>query len=107
MSESYDDIEAQPVYISQCEAYAEDLLDRLPVWHGRVLDFGCGTGIHTRAVAEIAAWAVGIDVSHRLVRKAQAKLHGARGSVLVGDATHMPFADGAFDAILSYGEPLS
>ena len=107
MSESYDDIEAQPFYITQYEAYAEDLLDRLPDWHGRVLDFGCGTGIHTRAVAEIAAWAVGIDVSHRLVRKAQAKLHGARGSVLVGDATHMPFADSAFDAVLSYGEPLS
>jgi len=107
MAETYDEIDAQPFYITQYETYAEDLLDRLPVWRGRVLDLGCGTGIHTRAVAEIADWAVGIDVSHRLVRKAQVKLRGARGSVLVGDATLLPFADAAFDAVLSYGEPLS
>ena len=107
MAETYDEIHAQPFYITQYETYAEDLLDRLADWRGRVLDLGCGTGIHTRAVAELADWAVGIDVSPRLVRKAQVKLRGARGSVVVADARHMPFADGTFDAALSYGEPLS
>jgi SAM-dependent methyltransferase len=107
MAETYDEIDAQPFYITQYETYAEDLIDRVADWRGRVLDLGCGTGIHTRAVAEIADWTVGIDVSHRLLRKAALKLRGARGSVLVGDATHMPFADEVFDAILSYGEPLS
>lgn len=107
MAETYDEIDAQPFYITQYEAYAEDLLDRLSIWRGRVLDLGCGTGIHTRAVAEIADWVVGLDVSYRLVRKAQIKLRGARGSVLVADATLLPFADATFDAVLSYGEPLS
>ncbi|HJR52844.1 MAG TPA: class I SAM-dependent methyltransferase [Gemmatimonadota bacterium] len=107
MAETYDEIHAQPFYITQYETYAEDLLDRLADWRGRVLDLGCGTGIHTRAVAELADWAVGIDVSPRLVRKAQVKLRGARGSVVVADAGHMPFADATFDAALSYGEPLS
>jgi SAM-dependent methyltransferase len=107
MAETYDEIHAQPFYITQYETYAEDLLDRLSDWRGRVLDLGCGTGIHTRAVAELADWVVGIDVSPRLVRKAHVKLLGARGSVVVADASHMPFADEAFDAALSYGEPLS
>lgn len=107
MAETYDEIDAQPFYITQYEAYAEDLIDRLPDWRGRVLDLGCGTGIHTRAVAEIADWATGIDVSFRLVRKAHQKLQGARGSVLVADAGGLPFSDAVFDAALSYGEPLS
>jgi SAM-dependent methyltransferase len=107
MAETYDEIDAQPFYITQYETYAEDLIDRLPDWRGHVLDLGCGTGIHTRAVAEIADWTVGIDVSHRLVRKARLKLRDARGSVLVGDAARLPFAGGSFDAVLSYGEPLS
>lgn len=107
MAETYDEIHAQPFYITQYETYAEDLLDRLADWRGRVLDLGCGTGIHTRAVAELAEWVVGIDVSPRLVRKAHVKLSGARGSVVVADARHMPFADGVFDSALSYGEPLS
>ena len=58
-------------------------------------------------MAEIAGWTVGIDVSLGLVRKAKIKLEDARGSVLVADATRMPFAAGSFDAVLSYGEPLS
>ncbi|HEY7471212.1 MAG TPA: class I SAM-dependent methyltransferase [Gemmatimonadota bacterium] len=107
MAETYDEIHAQPFYITQYETYAEDLMDRIPMWRGRVLDLGCGTGIHTRAVAEIADWTFGIDVSPRLVRKAKVKLEGARGSVLVADATRMPFRSGTFDAVLSYGEPLS
>jgi SAM-dependent methyltransferase len=107
MAETYDEIDAQPFYITQYETYAEDLLDRLSDWKGRILDLGCGTGIHTRAVAELADWTVGIDVSYRLARKAHVKLKGARGSVLVGDAAWLPFAAEAFDAVLSYGEPLS
>lgn len=107
MAETYDEIDAQPFYITQYETYADDLLDRLADWRGRVLDLGCGTGIHTRAVAELADWVVGIDVSHRLVRKAWIKLREARGSVLVGDAARLPFRDASFDAVLSYGEPLS
>lgn len=107
MAETYDEIDAQPFYVTQYETYAEDLMDRIEDWRGRVLDLGCGTGIHTRAVAEIADWAIGIDVSYRLARKAREKLRGARGSVLVADAGALPFANDVYDAILSYGEPLS
>lgn len=107
MAETYDDIDSHPFYAGQYVAYADDLARRAAVWRGRVLDLGCGTGIHTRELAARADYAVGIDVSRSLVRKAAEKLTGRRGTALVADATALPFRAAAFDAVQSYGEPLS
>lgn len=107
MAESYDRIDDQPFYVVQYRAYERDFERRRAAWRGRVLDLGCGTGIFTRGLAEAADFAVGIDVSAGLVRKAREKMAGARGAVLVADAARLPFRDGAFDAVQSYGEPLS
>jgi ubiquinone/menaquinone biosynthesis C-methylase UbiE len=107
MAETYDDIDSHPFYAGQYVAYADDLERHAAAWHGRVLDLGCGTGIHTRLLAERADYAVGIDVSRSLVRKAREKLAGRRGTALVADATRLPFADAVFEAVQSYGEPLS
>ncbi len=62
---------------------------------GKVLDLGCGTG---RVLAEIGARVrVGVDVSRGLLLEAR-----RRGLVVVrGDAHALPFAAGAFDAVVS------
>lgn len=107
MAESYDRIEDQPFYVVQYRAYERDFERRRETWRGRVLDLGCGTGIFTRRLADAAGYAVGIDVSVGLLRKAREKMAGAKGAVLVADATRLPFRPGVFDAVQSYGEPLS
>lgn len=108
MADTYDEIDSQPFYASQYATYRADLESRWGTWQGTVLDLGCGTGIHTLAVAAIAERVVGCDVSPALVLKAQAKLRGApNAAVLVADAAALPFRDCTFGAVQSYGEPLS
>lgn len=65
-----------------------------------VLDVGCGTGWFTRRVAGDGAQVVGLD------RDAEALAFAGRHSAgcvsyVHGDATVLPFADAAFDAVLS------
>jgi SAM-dependent methyltransferase len=65
----------------------------------RVLDVGCGTGTHLLRYAEGGAWVVGIDRSEAMVGAAAGRLAGL-GSVLVSEAEHLPFTDGAFDLVI-------
>ena len=64
---------------------------------GKLLDVGCGTGVHTAAFAE-SGWSVtGVDVSTDQLRLAR-----ERGvPVVQADASALPFADGSFDAAVS------
>ncbi len=65
-----------------------------------VLDVGCGTGWFTRRVAGDGAQVVGLDRDAEALAFAGA--HSAGGvSYVRGDATALPFADAAFDAVLS------
>lgn len=60
----------------------------------RVLDVGCGTGEFTRVLREESdATAVGLDADPALL----AEVEPPR---LVGDATRLPFRDGAFDLVV-------
>lgn len=71
--------------------------------HGdRVLEIGVGTGKNapyhppdTRVVA--------VDLSPKMVRRAQAKTSGMERppDFVLGDAQHLPFRDGAFDAAVA------
>lgn len=70
----------------------------------RVLDVGSGTGRAlvpmARAAGETGA-AVGIDVADGMCRVSRQALQEAgldRGSVVLGDAANLPFADDSFDA---------
>jgi SAM-dependent methyltransferase len=69
----------------------------------RVLDVACGTGNAALLAAAAGAAVTGLDASDRLIEVARARAAtvttGAR--FLVGDAQDLPFADGAFDAVLS------
>jgi ubiquinone/menaquinone biosynthesis C-methylase UbiE len=70
------------------------LLDSGP---GRLLDVGCGTGIHSVAFANAGWSAVGVDLSKEMLRHARAR----DLEVIEADAAALPFDDGAFDAAAS------
>lgn len=64
----------------------------------RVLEVGCGTGLILQRLAARAEAAWGVDMSHGMVRRAR-----ARGlDVVLGSATHLPFADESFDLVCSF-----
>jgi 2-polyprenyl-6-hydroxyphenyl methylase/3-demethylubiquinone-9 3-methyltransferase len=63
----------------------------------RVLDFGCGTGAATRALAEAGHQVVGVDVSASGLVLSRRNVPGA-GFALIGSEARIPFGDGAFDA---------
>jgi SAM-dependent methyltransferase len=72
---------------------------------GRVLDMGCGGGGMPLSFAEEAASVVAIDLVDRF-RDAGTRLAAEMGlnnlAFLQADGTRLPFADGAFDAVLSH-----
>jgi 2-polyprenyl-6-hydroxyphenyl methylase / 3-demethylubiquinone-9 3-methyltransferase len=69
----------------------------------RLLDVGCGGGYLAEALAGAGAVVTGVDLSATTI--AAARRHAAaRGLAIdyrVADATALPFADGAFDVVLS------
>lgn len=62
----------------------------------RVLDVGCGTGLSTVALKEIAREIVGVDASVEMVALAQ---KDARIEYFVANAERLPFADDEFELI--------
>jgi SAM-dependent methyltransferase len=73
---------------------AARLLGRGP---GRLLDLGCGTGMHTAAFRDEEWQVVGVDASEDMLRRAR-----ARGlEVVQADVAALPFEDAAFDAVVS------
>lgn len=75
---------------------------------GRILDIGCGTGrLAKRLAAEPSVRSVvGCDFSAGMLAHAAERLRRAEGAatkvtLVRGDATRLPFADAAFDAVVS------
>lgn len=65
----------------------------------RVLDVACGDGFGVRMIAERCGSVVGVDLDEASIDAARASFGPAE--YLVADATHMPFEDGEFDAVVS------
>jgi SAM-dependent methyltransferase len=80
--------------------FIPDLLDRAGIGPGQsVLDVACGPGFTAATAAERGAKALGLDFSDAMLAVAR-----ARHPALVfdqGDAEALPYADGAFDAVVS------
>lgn len=64
---------------------------------GLVLDLGCGTGAHAVRLARRGCDVIALDLTREGVRAARARLarEGLLGKFVVGDAEHLPFADGS------------
>jgi SAM-dependent methyltransferase len=63
-----------------------------------LVDVGCGTGRHARALREQGVRAVGVDISHGLLHAAQRR---AAGGWVQADARRLPVRSGAVDAVMS------
>lgn len=99
----YDDVAAD--YLAERDGdgrerdVAVELADDLPA-DSRVLDAGCGAG---RPVTEELAPAhdvVGLDISREQLRLVGERLPGVDATQ--GDLANLPYADDAFDALVSY-----
>ena len=73
-----------------------------------VLDVACGPGNFTREFARTVGHgglAVGIDASSTMLARGAAELEAAglaNVALIRGDASHLPFADGSFDALCCF-----
>ncbi len=68
-----------------------------------VLDVGCGTGSLTLAVAERAKGTrvTGVDLSEAYIAFARGRTEDGRIAFETADACALPYADGAFDRVMS------
>ena len=64
----------------------------------RVLDVGCGTGMLLDLYEKAGCRICGIDPSPSMLGEAKARL-GDRADLRLGDASRMPFEEGAFDLV--------
>ena len=72
----------------------------------RVLDVGCGSGIHMKLLAPRVREIVGLDLSEQMLSSAQSeleKLDRRNWTLKLGDAQDLPFPDNSFDWIVSMG----
>jgi SAM-dependent methyltransferase len=69
----------------------------------KVLDVGCGTGVVAITVARLGATVTGLDLTPALLERARENAGLAKVSVEFreGDVEALPFADAAFDVVLS------
>lgn len=69
----------------------------------KILDLATGTGWTSRVVARRGADVTGVDIGADLIAAAQerAAAEGLNISYEIGDAEHLPFEDGQFDAVVS------
>jgi SAM-dependent methyltransferase len=69
----------------------------------RILDLSTGTGWTSRVAARRGAHVIGVDIAADLLEAARATAAAEELPIeyRLGDAENLPFADGAFDAIVS------
>ncbi len=105
----YEAIDAEFLYGSRLFATLKEPFDRIipiPELRGaRVLEIGCGMGLHTQTMAAAGAEVTAIDLTSTAVEATRRRLalKGLRAQVLQCDAENLPFQTGVFDFVWSWG----
>jgi SAM-dependent methyltransferase len=79
------------------ERVRDAIRELLGTGEGRLLDLGCGGGVHIPLFQELGWTVVGVDVSADQLRVARDRVGDVE--LVRADATALPFADGSFDAV--------
>ena len=71
----------------------------------KVLEIGCGLGAHTEMLCRLGAEVTSIDLAPQSITttKKRLELKGLHANVFEADAENLPFEDGEFDFIWSWG----
>ncbi len=71
----------------------------------KVLEIGCGMGLHTQTMASAGASVTAVDLTSTAVEATTRRLalKGLKARILRCDAEHLPFDDGSFDFVWSWG----
>lgn len=76
-------------------------IDCTPDSNGSALDFGCGVGRLTQALALYFASCIGVDISQQMIQKAGSLNRYAHCRYLANPDAQLPFADASFSFIYS------
>ncbi len=105
----YQAIDAEFLYGSRLFATSQQPFDRImPISElrgARVLEIGCGMGLHTQTMAAAGAEVTAIDLTSTAIEATRRRLAlmGLRAQVLQCDAENLPFTTSAFDFVWSWG----
>lgn len=78
-----------------------EMMSHVPRGARRVLDLGCGTGFFLAELDARHPGAVGLDISHDMLKVSGQYVPRAR--IVTGDAEKLPFRPGSFDAVFCKG----
>jgi 2-polyprenyl-3-methyl-5-hydroxy-6-metoxy-1,4-benzoquinol methylase len=107
--EWFDQIDARFIYGSRLFATKDQPFDRILPFDRlrgrRVLEIGCGMGLHTELMVRAGADLVSIDLSPTSVEATTRRLalKGLKSRVEIMDAERLAFDEGAFDFVWSWG----
>ena len=80
--------------------YYQDVLKSIGKWR-RILEIGCGTGRFLE-VARGKGILIGLDISLKFLKIAKSRLRAETVDLIYGTATHLPFRNDAFDAVVTF-----
>jgi len=107
--EWFDAIDARQVHGHRLFATDRQLYDRLmPIDQlrgKRVLEIGCGMGLHTETLIRAGADVTAVDLTPAAIEATTRRiaLKGLQARVMEADAETLPFADSSFDFVWSWG----
>ncbi|MHC4262307.1 MAG: class I SAM-dependent methyltransferase [Planctomycetota bacterium] len=78
-----------------------EMISHVPADARRILDLGCGTGFFLAELEERHPGAIGLDISHEMLKVSDQYVPNAR--LITGDAERLPFAPGTFDVVFCKG----
>ena len=101
LADWYDSWSERPAVASFSADAVAAVLRLLGPGPGRCLDVGCGGGRLLVALDDAGWTTAGVDLSADQLRIADARAGGLAEALVQADAASLPFADGAFDAVVS------